>query len=252
MRTIGLLLMIVLWGGLSGVVGTLTVLKFKPHLFDVPSVSVPIPVAPDGDLTTPQMRVDATVFVVRVKAGIEGNETTVNMGHGFASDDRRIVTNAHVVNETPNTQSVAVFIGGTWRTASRVVWSTKHDVAIIEFASPHGLRTAGMRGIPAVGTPVFYYNTSENRLLTGRTLSEETVTVSGEKFLETTLPSRKGDSGGPVFDDVGNIVGMITRAAVTTNGAEPKSYMLSAQLIRQVVLTLVNHREPEPEPDSGG
>ncbi|MBI1364206.1 MAG: hypothetical protein GC134_09495 [Proteobacteria bacterium] len=238
MRAIGLCLLWLIWGMIAGSGGAATVMYLRPEVFRAPpAITIPL----QKDTAVPKPNVDIRPFVVQVQGGIK-DSTMVKLGHGVAWDETRIVTNAHVVKETPSASAVKVLVNGKWISATRVVWSTSHDVALIEFSKPHGVPIAGMRGMPAVGTPVFYYNTSEKRVLTGAVVSASEVTIESEKFATTSLPSRSGDSGGPVFDAGGNVLGLVTRAAVVTQGADPGSYMLGAQLVRQVMVTLVNYQ----------
>jgi S1-C subfamily serine protease len=233
MRTILLFLTLLVTGLVSGAGGTFAIVSLKPDLFRPAVVVMP---------NIPAPVVDLRPFVVEVSSQIEGQADRVHLGHGFAWDDRRIVTNAHVVRTTPSTDGVRVRLGDTWVTAARVVWSTGHDVAFIELAQPHGLPIADMRGTPSLEEGLFYYTLSEGRLLTGTLTASSEITIEGERFFTTSLPVRQGDSGGPVFDALGNVVGIATRAANVHQGVPPASYYLSAQLVRQVMIALINHR----------
>jgi S1-C subfamily serine protease len=241
MRKIGFFLLIFIVSAFSGAGGSLALIKLKPELFRSPVVVVTADV--------PLAVVDIRPYVVQVQAGIKDNDEVVRLGQGVAWDAYRIITNAHVVKDTPSTDAVKVLLGGAWVEADRVVWSLNHDVAMIEFSRPHGVPIAGMRGLTPAGEAVFYYNIRESRVLTGRVLSDEDnmVATAGDLFVVSSLPTRKGDSGGPVFDAAGNVLGLATRAASTEQGSPPKSYHLSAQLLRQVMLTLKNY-EPSATP----
>lgn len=134
-------------------------------------------------------------------------------GTGFFVDRRgHLLTNAHVVQPC-----ATVKIRGSATPLELVRVDQENDLAILKQSTPapavatfregRGIRPGD--AVVSVGFP-----------LTGLLASEANVTTGGVsalaglgddfRFLQITAPVQPGNSGGPLFDSSGNVVGVVT------------------------------------------
>ena len=138
-----------------------------------------------------------------------GNE--VATGSGFvAFDDRTIVTNWHVV-EDAYTCKVSTDQDIFYDVEELICRSSKNDIAIFQLSEPTGLTplTFGdsaqvQRGetVTAIGSPLGLKNSVSQGVLSGR------VTEDDMDVLQFTAPISSGSSGGALFDEDGNVIGI--------------------------------------------
>ncbi len=142
-------------------------------------------------------------------------ETTVRTGSGFAvSHATHIVTNAHVVTEC---KSVRVLFG-TQQAAARVLaLDPGSDLAVLHTAL-NVPKTIAMRSSPplrlgdsviAFGFPLSGSLSQGGNLTTGN-VSALAGLRDDPKYIQVTTPVQPGNSGGPLLDGGGNLVGVIT------------------------------------------
>ncbi len=151
-------------------------------------------------------------------AGREGTEAGV--GSGFAiSPDGLIATNLHVIGEG---RSLRVeFADGTTREVVAVhAWDRDRDLAVIRVAGetpanlPLGDSAAVEQGTPAVamGNPLGFRFSMVEGMISAR------QQIEGRPMLQLTMPIERGNSGGPVLDKEGRVLGVVTlKSTVTTN-----------------------------------
>jgi len=142
-----------------------------------------------------------------------------------------IVTNAHVVEDAGN---VFVVYRGERLKAEVVKVDTSTDLALLKVeAETDALPVTASRGVDmgdkvaTVGFP--------NPTLQGREpkfASGEIAALSGgqddPKFFQVSVPLQAGNSGGPLADSAGNVIGVVTAklnpiAAIATTGAVPEN-----------------------------
>jgi S1-C subfamily serine protease len=141
--------------------------------------------------------------------------TTVRTGSGFAvSHATHIVTNAHVVTQC---KSVRV-LSGVQQSAARVLAADPEaDLAVLQTSlSVPG--TIAMRSQPALrlgesviafGFPLTGALSQGGNLTTGN-VSALAGLHDDPKYIQVTAPVQPGNSGGPLLDGGGNLVGVIT------------------------------------------
>ncbi|MBF0619203.1 MAG: trypsin-like peptidase domain-containing protein [Candidatus Omnitrophica bacterium] len=160
-----------------------------------------------------------------------------------------IVTNTHVIYET---QWITVTLeDGTSYPATLVQVSPFYDVSVIrisagqplhavEFANPDEM-TLGEKVITIGHSPLLL-----------KTISGGTITAIGVKnndpsktpqFLELNINHYEGDSGGPVFDENGYFLGLISAKRSSVNRA---SFAIPAEMIRQMLTALAEGRANAP------
>ena len=142
--------------------------------------------------------------------GKKGGESS---GTGFfVSNDGHIVTNNHVIE---GCKAIDVTPVGSRATSAYVVSRDKtNDLAIIKTTMPPTVLPA-IRSQPRLGEPVYVFGFPLTGLLaTSGNFTTGTVTaVSGmgddTRFLQISAPVQPGNSGGPIIDKFGNVIGVV-------------------------------------------
>ena len=155
----------------------------------------------------------ATAEVTTYRPG--GREIALGSGF-FINDSGLLVTNYHVIK---GAYTIKAKVGKTTYTAKWIVNANETlDVAIIQFEM--GNRTVGYFELedkqPSVGDTVYAVGSSLG--LTG-TFSSGIVSyvgreIDGVKFIQTTAPISSGNSGGPLINEYGEVIGMNTATYV--------------------------------------
>ena len=161
---------------------------------------------------------------------IWGQETPVaSSGTGFIlSEDGYILTNYHVVKEA-DTLTVSLYDGRTFPAALVGYESTTCDVALLKIDA-QGLTPVKIGDSDAlqVGDPVCTIGNPLGELTYTLTVGyvsakERAVNSDGSpiSMLQTDAAINNGNSGGPLFDFAGNVVGIVTAKAsgTTSSGA---------------------------------
>ncbi len=144
-----------------------------------------------------------------------------------------VLTNNHVVD---GSTSITVTVVSTGRTYSATVVGTDPtaDVAVIQLKGASGLQTVKTdSSVPSVGAKVTGVGNAGGAggtpsAATGQVLATgQTITASDENgsnaetlndLIETNAPIAAGDSGGPLYDAQGKVVGMDTAASTSGSG----------------------------------
>ena len=177
-------------------------------------------------------------------------------GTGFlVSPDGVIVTNFHVIEN--GNSGIVKFSDGTTLPIDGVLAADKvRDLAVIKI---HGknFRTITLGNsdriqigeeVVAIGNPLGLEQTVSNGILSGIRADKE----AGGKFLQVTAPFTHGSSGGPLFNMMGEVIGITTlvyEGAGNLNFAIPVNdakLLLATQ--SSALRTLPNEAEKEPEP----
>ena len=170
---------------------------------------------------------ESSPAIVRIEAG------DAKVGTGFVVDKGGIVaTNLHVV-EGEALIKVRTFDGSQYQVMSIAGIDKGHDLALLKIAPPKpmpslvlGDSNAVSAGdqIIAIGNPlgVFDYSVSAGLISQVRPLSPELT------ILQISAPISPGSSGGPLFNQFGEVIGVTT--AIITQGqninlAVPANYL---------------------------
>jgi serine protease Do len=166
--------------------------------------------------------------VVRLDTEID-YQNAIGVGTGVVLDPGgQVLTNFHVVQ---GADRINATVAGRSFPAELVGYDRRHDVAVLQLIGASGLPTApiGDSGQLAEGEPVVALGNShgsgapltrEVGSITGfgRTVNaEDALTGASDELtglIEFAAPVRAGDSGGPVVNGAGQVVGITTAASV--------------------------------------
>ncbi len=188
-------------------------------------------------------RVDAAVVTVKV-AEKKSTENSVSIMRAFGSGvlvhpDGWIVTAAHVVEEADLIE--IEFVDAPKTTAEVVSLSRTEDIALLKAETPpkkpvvatlgdsEALKP-GMR-LFAIGTPLGLTHTVTSGVVSAlRTDSSQGLHPS--KLLQTDVPINQGNSGGPVFNESGEVVGIASFIASKSGGSMGLNFAIPSSTVR--------------------
>lgn len=142
---------------------------------------------------------------------------TIMGGSGFIVDaGRKVVTNRHVVE---GGKEFAIRTGlGEMIKAKLVYISTTDDLAVLELDKPlpadraipstNFVKPKVGRNVVVMGYPLWYMLGEGSPSLTNGVVSKRTGLKDDPSTFQVTAKVNKGNSGGPVFDMRGNVVGI--------------------------------------------
>jgi S1-C subfamily serine protease len=180
-------------------------------------------------------------------------EVPKGVGSGFVWDDEgHIVTNYHVVQ---GAEAARVTLSDTAKTqlqAQRLWAHPEKDIAVlwvdvpkkklrpILIGSSHDLKVGQM--VYALGDPFGLNGTMSNGIISalGREIRSVTETpISG--VIQTTAILNPGNSGGPLLDSAGRLIGMNTAILSPTGSFAGIGFAIPVDEINQIVPQLIKH-----------
>ena len=134
-----------------------------------------------------------------------------SLGSGFAIGENCVVTNAHVIDNVRNI-TVETY-GGIKHKASVLGINEREDIAVLivqdanfpylDIADPSTMKTGD--DIYAIGAPKGMAYT-----LTKGGISAKERMVGNQSYIQIDAPINEGNSGGPLLNDAGQVLGMNT------------------------------------------
>lgn len=149
--------------------------------------------------------------VDRVKAGTVTIRSRLGHGSGFIINDQGyILTNAHVVGSS---NDALVIIDDNTSAAIVVRADHQRDVALLKIDHDAPLTVLPVAGtniltghtVYIVGTPL---SESLSHTVTQGIISAERIAKNGLRYYQTDASVNKGNSGGPVLNDRGEVIGL--------------------------------------------
>jgi serine protease Do len=145
-------------------------------------------------------------------------------GSGFLLDTRGyVVTNAHVVE---NAKHIAVQgSDGIDMSAERVYIDLKRDIAIIrinprKYKSPGAIPYSIRKTQADLADPIYTLGFPRNEIVYGEGYVAAQTGYKGDSLaLQITIAANQGNSGGPVFNRNGEVVGILTGKQTSAEGA---------------------------------
>jgi putative serine protease PepD len=235
---------LLLAAGVGGAVGAGVALQTD----DDPAATVPSaqPVArTTSSISAVYQRVKDGVVEVETSAGAQGGAT----GSGFVIDEEgHIVTNQHVVD---GAQSVTVtFSDGTEEQATVVGADPSTDIAVLDVDRPSSQLTPLSftadgslevgDAVIAIGSPFGLQGTLTTGVISalGREIeSPNRFTI--ENVVQTDAALNHGNSGGPVLDLQGRVVGVAAQIASESGGSDGIGYAVPGDTAQRVARELI-------------
>lgn len=167
------------------------------------------------------------------------------LGSGvLISKDGKILTAAHVVQAA---DYVAVeFVDGT-RIPARVTSSyPRADIAILQLDSPPPAVTPAMLGdsdqvsvgddVFVIGAPFGLSNSLSVGHISGKHSSRETIAgLSRVELLQTDAAINQGNSGGPIFNMSGQVVGIVSQILTNSGGFQGLGFAVTSNVAKQLL-----------------
>lgn len=195
-------------------------------------------------------RVKSSVVVVRTAEGAYSFSGSLlgstGLGSGvLISEDGRLLTAAHVV-QTADKVTVE-FIGGAQVTAWVVSSEPNADVALLQLESvPAGVEPARLGDsdkveigdeVFVVGAPYGLSHTLSYGHISGRIVPDPGLGVThGCEYLQTDAAINRGNSGGPIFNMNGEVVGVASGILSHSGGFEGIGFAAAAKAVRVLLL----------------
>jgi S1-C subfamily serine protease len=184
-------------------------------------------------------RVDGVVTVFAY-SGASGGAATASQGSGFVvSKDGVVITNAHVITNAgdaaspsaiePAAEVYVEFSDGDRVPAKVVGWDVFDDVGVLRVdPAHHGLRpvplgsSAGVvvgEPVAAIGSPFGNADSLSVGVVSAtRSIASLTSTYQVVDAIQTDAPINHGNSGGPLFDASGRVIGINAQIRSSAHG----------------------------------
>jgi serine protease Do len=207
---------------------------------------VPRPKAPEG---SPFQEFFDELFPNRDGEGNGGPETRQSLGSGFVIDPSGIiVTNNHVISDAD--EVVANFSDGKQLVAEVIGKDSKTDLAVLRVKADQPLPFVKLGNsdtarvgdwVLAIGNPFGF----------GRTVTLGIVSAIGrdinsgpyDNYIQTDASINKGNSGGPLFNMNGDVIGINTAIISPSGGSIGLGFAIPANLAGNVIDQLVKFGE---------
>lgn len=169
-----------------------------------------------------------------------------SLGSGFIIDqDGYILTNAHVVRDasevkvrlTDKREFKAKVVGSDTRTDVALLKIEAKNLPKVDFANLEKLKVG--EWVVAIGSPFGFENTVTAGIVSGkgRSLADE----GGVPFIQTDVAVNPGNSGGPLFNMQGEVVGINSQIYSRTGGYMGLSFAIPIDVAMQVADQLRSH-----------
>jgi serine protease Do len=187
---------------------------------------------------------DAEPFMPYFRGAPGPRRPVVGEGSGFiVSADGLILTNAHVVDGasevrvklTDRREFDAQVLGTDEQTDVAVLRIEARDLPTVRLGDPDVLKVG--EWVLAIGSPFGFENTVTAGIVSakGRALPDETYVP----FIQTDVAVNPGNSGGPLFNLAGEVVGINSQIFSRTGGYEGVSFAIPIDVAMHVQKELV-------------
>ena len=204
-------------------------------------VSAPTPGVPGVSAATPDFSGIVTKYgpaVVNISvrhfgdpSGESGDRPSAALGSGFIiSSDGYILTNNHVVDGadqvtvklTDKRTFRAKVIGKDRTTDVAVIKIDAHDLPTVKIGDPSQSKVG--EWVVAIGSPYGFDNTVTSGIISAksRMMSDDVATP----FIQTDVPVNPGNSGGPLFNLKGEVIGINSMIYSRTGGFQGLSFAI--------------------------
>ncbi|MEX3010034.1 DegQ family serine endoprotease [Hoeflea sp. TYP-13] len=172
-----------------------------------------------------------------------------SLGSGFVIDKEGIiVTNNHVIAEADDIE--AIFADGSKLSAEVVGADPKTDIAVlrvkpeeplsaVSFGNSNSLRIGDW--VMAIGNPFGLGGTVTTGIVSAR--GRDINSGPYDNFIQTDAAINRGNSGGPLFNQEGEVIGVNTAIISPTGGSIGIGFAVPSDLVQSVVEQLIEFGE---------
>jgi len=170
-----------------------------------------------------------------------------SLGTGFIIDPSGlIVTNNHVIEDAEHI--TATLNDGTILPAKLIGRDEKTDLALLKVTTKKPLPAAKFGDsdharvgdwVIAIGNPFGLGSTVTAGIVSAR--NRDISSGPYDEFIQTDAPINRGNSGGPLFDMDGNVVGVNSAIYSPSGGSVGIGFSIPSNLVRDVVAQLRQH-----------
>lgn len=188
----------------------------------------------------PNLRANSRLF--------DQNQSLAATGSGFVFDNQgHVITNNHVVEL--GTQFQISLQNGQLLSANLIGRDAETDIAVLKVISPVPLPFVSFADSEAVnigdwaiaiGSPFGLGNSVSVGVISGR--NRDLQSGRFDNFLQTDAALNQGNSGGPLFNDRGQVIGVNT--AIVSNGAAGSvgvGFAVPSNLVRRVAADIIQY-----------
>jgi serine protease Do len=185
-------------------------------------------------------------FGPRIPRAPRGGYIIRGQGSGFIiSPDGLILTNAHVVDGaqevtvklTDRREFKAKVLGADKQTDVAVIRIPAKDLPTVKFGDPAAAKVG--EPVLAIGSPYGFENSATAGIISAksRALPEDTYVP----FIQTDVAVNPGNSGGPLFNLKGEVIGINSQIYSQTGGYQGLSFAIPIDVASHVQEQLVKH-----------
>ena len=205
----------------------------------------------EGGVLPPQAFSDPFDFFRQFQGGQQRKPQVMHgMGSGFiVGADGVILTNAHVVKDasevtvklTDRREFKAKVLGSDPKTDVAVLKINANNLPVVSLGSSNNLRVG--EWVLAIGAPFGFENTVTAGVVSakGRSLPDD----SGVPFIQTDVAVNPGNSGGPLFNSRGEVVGINSQIYSQSGGYQGVSFSIPIDLAARIKDQIVAHGKVE-------
>lgn len=190
----------------------------------------------------------------------KSKDATLVSGSGFIlTEDGLLATNAHVIKDAKKIEvKISNELGIFNYNAKIVLKDSNNDVAILKIDDP---KFKGLNSIPydlirksEIGENVFTIGFPLNDIMgtnfkvTNGIISSSTGIEDDVRFYQISVPLQPGNSGGPLFNKDGNIVGLTTaklNSEAAGTSVENVNYAIKSQYLIDILNLLPSYIAPK-------
>lgn len=189
-----------------------------------------------------------TNYLKMYPTATNGSSLTTNgntwSGTGFALNNGYIATNYHVVENANNITVQGIAGNASEKYSASVIATDKvNDLALIQIKDskfygfgqiPYRVKTSTSNvgeNVFVLGYPLVTTMGNEIKLTTG-VISSKTGFMGDVALYQISAPIQPGNSGGPLFDNQGNLIGIVN---AKHKGAENVGYAIKASYLNNLV-----------------
>ena len=174
-----------------------------------------------------------------------GNGVVRGLGSGFiVSSDGTILTNAHVVDGatdvtvklTDRREFTAKVIGSDKKSDIAVIKIDAKNLPVVSFGSSEKLNVG--EWVVAIGSPFGFENSVTAGIVSAKSRA---LPTDSYPFIQTDVPVNPGNSGGPLFNLNGEVVGINSQIFSESGGFQGISFAVPIDIALHVKDQLVAH-----------